>query len=576
MKSLLVTLWLHCVQDIARMGSYPGTTRDSTTVESRVRDEGLSFLTITLPLYCRDFERSLESGRIDSAAFREFRKAGSIPAFLQGMISRVFDHHGILLDKPDPKAIKHIRQLTLMFKKLKAECTPERNASALRAYLQVERDMAELRVPSSKLYRFEQVSRVLWRDFEVMNFDSLRPKFGPGVTADKLSHLKRREFTYWHERLDTFFPFYGTGLSVGAIGERDPCLVTEDQEQPVRVILVPKTLKTPRVIAAEPAVMQFCQQSLLDHLDKKLDRYYPSFLSMGDQERNRLLSYNMACATLDLKEASDRCHGALVYLMLSSCPNLRDASFACRSTKAALPDGTVVPLQKFASMGSALCFPMESMVFFTIVFMSILGDRPIRDVPKLLAELKGKCSIFGDDIIIPKEYACSVIDELETFGLRVNRDKSFVTGKFRETCGSDVYDGVDVTPLYCRYDLTEDDPNAMVSLSSLANKFYQRGMIDAAEYIRSVYGKKLPYRAPDERFVGFTFAGIVKERYNKHLHRREFVTLVGVPRSKSVNTDDWVGLSDWFHRSLRSVDTYQMKERRKDIPLKIKRMWTAV
>ncbi len=576
MKSLLVPLWLQCIREIGRIGSYPGTTRDSTTVESRVRDEGLSFLTITLPLYCRDFERSLESGRIDSTAFREFRKTGSIPSFLKGMISRVFDHHGILRQDADPKAIGHIRQLTLMFKKLKADCTPERNAAALRAYCDVERDMSNLRVPTPKLSRFEAVSRVLWRNFEVVDFDSLRPKFGPGVTADRLSHLQRREFSYWYERLEPFFPFYGTGLSIGAIGERSPDLVAEEHEEPVRVILVPKTLKTPRVIAAEPAVMQFCQQSLLDHLDRKLDRYYPSFLSMGDQDRNRTLSYNLACATLDLREASDRCHGALVYLMLSGCPNLRDSVFACRSTKAKLPDGTIVPLQKFASMGSALCFPIESMVFFTIVVLAKLGNRPIRDVPRVLSELEGKCSIFGDDIIVPKDSASSTIDELEAFGLRVNRDKSFYNGKFRETCGSDVYDGVDVTPLYCRYPLVEDDPNAIVSLSSLANKFYQRGMVDTARFIWKRYRRKLPYRAPDERYVGFIFAGKEKMRYNTSLQRREVVTHVAVARSKPVRSDGWSGLSDWFHRSLRSTDTYQMKERRKDMPLKIKSMWTAV
>lgn len=575
MKSLLVPLWLQCIRDIGRMGSYPGTTRDVITITSRVKDEGLSFLTITLPAFARDFERSLEEGRIDSTAFRSFRKVGLIPAFLRGITSRVFDDHGILLANPDPKAIGHVRQLTLMFKKLKAECAPKRNAAALRAFVQVERDMANLRVPQEKLDRFTKVSMYLWSAFEVLNFDELSPKFGPGVTADKLSHLKRREFSYWHERLDDFFPFYGTALSIGAIGERDVSLVAEDQESPVRVILVPKTLKTPRVIAAEPAVMQFCQQSLLHHLSKKIDRYYRPFLSLSDQTRNRILSYNMACATLDLSEASDRCHGALVYRMLSSTPFLRDAVFACRSTRAELPDGTVVPLQKFASMGSALCFPIESMVFFTIVLSAILGNRPIRDLRKVLKDLHGKCSIFGDDIIVPKEYAGCVIDELEALGLRVNRDKSFVTGKFRETCGSDVYDGVDVTPLYCRHDPAQDDPDAIVSLASLANKLYSRGYLDTAEFIQRRYGKKLPYRAPDERYVGFTFSGIEKVRFNTSLHRREVVTHVAVARSTPVRNDGWAGLSDWFHRSNRARDTYQMKERSKDTSLKIKKVWTA-
>jgi hypothetical protein len=73
--------------------------RDKMTILSRVDKEGLSFLTITLPTFCQDFERSLAQGKIDSTAFRSFRKVGAIPAFLQGMLSLLFNREtGRLLD----------------------------------------------------------------------------------------------------------------------------------------------------------------------------------------------------------------------------------------------------------------------------------------------------------------------------------------------------------------------------------------------------------------------------------------------------------------------------------------------
>ncbi len=573
MKSLLTDLWLQCIQDIGCMGSYPGTTRDKLACLSRVEDEGESFLTLTLPSFLRDFERSLEEGKIDSTAFRSFRKAGSIPAFLQGMTSRVFDSHGVLLQSPDVKAIAHIRQLTGMFKKLKADCTPKRVQKALDAYVEVERDMAQLHVSKRDLSLFSQVADRLWSNFEINPFE-IRPKFGPGVTADRLSHSARREWPIWHSRLDESFPFYGTALSVGSIGMDSTQLVAEDQEKPVRVILVPKTLKAPRVIAAEPACMQFCQQGILDHLESKLRRYYPSYLNLRDQTRNQSMARDCSNATLDLSEASDRCHGALVWLMLRSCPSLRKALFDARSTQAELPDGTIIPLQKFASMGSATCFPIETMVFFTIVVVGMLRSRPVRDTNALLKEVIGRCSVYGDDIIVPVDYASDVAQKLEAFGLRVNRDKSFWTGKFRESCGKDYYDGTDVSLLYCRSNPASCDPETIVSLASLANKFYQRGYLDTAELLARWLKPHGLFRVPDDRFVGLTFSGKEKTRFNKRLQRREFATHVPVARTKSINIDGIYGLSDWFHRSERSSDTSLMQERSKGTPLKIKRVWT--
>jgi len=100
--------------------------RDLETIKSRVKDEGVSFLTITLPNFCKDFERSLEAGYIDSKCFRSFRKHGSIPSFLKGMTSLIFDREtGRIYDDKDnpfasdvPNIIECVRQICLAFEKL--------------------------------------------------------------------------------------------------------------------------------------------------------------------------------------------------------------------------------------------------------------------------------------------------------------------------------------------------------------------------------------------------------------------------------------------------------------------------
>jgi hypothetical protein len=92
-------------------------------------------------------------------------------------------------------------------------------------------------------------------------------------------------------------------------------------------------------------------------------------------------------------------------------------------------------------MGSALCFPVESLVFWGIAVATIwkiVGDRD------LAAQ---KVYVYGDDIIVANDYAEEVMLQLEKCGLKVNTDKSaYGDHFFRESCGVDAWKGFDVTP----------------------------------------------------------------------------------------------------------------------------------
>src|SRR6185436_6769339 len=108
-----------CIPDVV-------DSRDLQTIRSRVKDQGLSFLTITLPNFYKDFERSVEVGYIDSTCFRAFRKHGSLPSFLKVMTTLIFDREtGRIYDSKDnafasdvPNIIDAIRQICLAFLKL--------------------------------------------------------------------------------------------------------------------------------------------------------------------------------------------------------------------------------------------------------------------------------------------------------------------------------------------------------------------------------------------------------------------------------------------------------------------------
>jgi hypothetical protein len=126
-------------------------------------------------------------------------------------------------------------------------------------------------------------------------------------------------------------------------------------------------------------------------------------------------------------------------------------TLAARSQSAVLPTGERILLRKFASMGSAMTFPIESMVFWTIVVMAVCRSQgEYLPTKRVLADLQGDASVYGDDIIVPVAYTQSVVELLELFGLKVNRSKSFTNSHFRESCGAEFFNGHDVTIVRAR------------------------------------------------------------------------------------------------------------------------------
>jgi len=237
--------------------------------------------------------------------------------------------------------------------------------------------------------------------------------------------------------------------------------------------------------------MQYMQQAVLAVLIRRIekDKTLSRLMGFTYQEPNR----QMACegslfgdlATLDLSEASDRVSNQHVRLLLRNYRTLSESVDATRSRKADVPGHGVIRLAKFASMGSALCFPIEAMVFLTIILVGIERELNRQMTYKDIMSLIGRVRVYGDDIIVPVEYVRSVILALEDFGLRVNKDKSFWTGKFRESCGGDFYDGVWVTPIRIRREFPtgRKQSRELISVVSLRNQLYSAGLWSTAGWL---------------------------------------------------------------------------------------------
>jgi hypothetical protein len=405
-----------------------------------------------------------------------------------------------------------------MFGKISLPCSDARERAAIEGYIQCEQSVKDAdgaRSPQ-ETEDFSRISRLLWADLfatvdnAVANYEIL-PKHGPGATADRLKGNQKFNQTEWTERLEGVFPAGKFLLpNWSHLSNLDHLNWLEPgKERPVRVITVPKTLKTPRIIAIEPTAMQYAQQGLLEAFEKAIDasdtasHFIRWKSNVPNQELARLGSLYGDLATLDLSEASDRVSNQLVRLMLANHPHLGEAVDACRSRKAEVPlhDGKkIIRLAKFASMGSALCFPMESLVFMTVIFLGIedVLSRPLtRDDVK---SFRGQVRVYGDDIIVPVRFVRSVVSRLETFGFRVNASKSFWSGYFRESCGKDYYQGHDVSVVRVRQLIPtrQDNAKEIISVVSLRNQLYKRGLWKTTRYLDNIVERLMPFPAVGE------------------------------------------------------------------------------
>jgi hypothetical protein len=221
------------------------------------------------------------------------------------------------------------------------------------------------------------------------------------------------------------------GDIVGPVSLLDCCFAPTDAS---RVLTVPKDAKIDRTIAAEPTANIYLQKGVGSYLRNRLKRFG---VDLDDQSRNQKLAavaQAQGLATLDLRAASDTISIGVVRLlcppdMLLILDRLRSPAYRL--------NGLEARFHKFSSMGNGFTFELESAIFFAIC-AAIAEDNDVR-MP---------IGVYGDDIIVCQTIAEEVVVSLEALGFDLNMDKSFISGRFFESCGMHYFDGCDVTPPY--------------------------------------------------------------------------------------------------------------------------------
>jgi hypothetical protein len=550
MNSLTI---LQALLEDASVSTGADVKRDLVTIKSRLEHEGESFLSITLPQFGSSLLASLDSGCIVPEVFHSFkrkRKGGkglAVPCFLHGLVVRVFDEEtGNVLENEDIVAINFLWQICRLYAKEKRPCSLERESKAFSSYIDADLSLRKKVIPTSPIFglvtrriirelgsRYDTLShkevasliatQPVWsslnvdlqrdlfiskhfqsRDSSVLVSGLPKPKHGPGATADRLKGNQKFTCRDWYSRWNGIFSWeelYG----FSTISQTDTRPVSPDLELPVKVISVPKTQKTPRIISVEPTAMQYAQQLVSSRLTRALlQSSFAKQVNILDQRTNAKLalegSLTREWATLDLSEASDRVSAKLVRDIFRSEVRILKELMATRSTKALMDDGALISLSKFASMGSACTFPVETIVFYVIAVSAVAqwrwdhivsgnGDpcgTQLRALHSVCEDSLRLAFVYGDDIIVPSGSFSSVASSLEGKNLKVNRKKSFSQGAFRESCGMDAYKGVEITPVYVRSALptTIKDATEVGSWVSFANQCYARGLWKLARHVR--------------------------------------------------------------------------------------------
>jgi hypothetical protein len=223
--------------------------------------------------------------------------------------------------------------------------------------------------------------------------------------------------------------------------------ILEDQEVDIvdgsMMFTVDKKSDIDRVACKEPEINMVLQRGIGEFIRKRLRKVG---VNLNDQTINQQLArhaLDLGLATVDLSAASDSITTQLAFLCLpfsiwSLCDDLR-----VKQTRLPPPYDRDHALEMFSSMGNGFTFELESLLFYAITRVTARRSG-----------IKGRISVYGDDIICPSHLVPRLNKLFAYLGFRLNLKKSHFRGPFRESCGKHYYRGLDVTPFYIRREVS--------------------------------------------------------------------------------------------------------------------------
>jgi hypothetical protein len=220
-----------------------------------------------------------------------------------------------------------------------------------------------------------------------------------------------------------------------------------------RLSCVPKNIDISRTICTEPTLNMWYQLGMGNVLRERLRSFFGidlRFVADVNRHMARLGSLDedgyRSFSTIDLESASDSISLELVDKLLPQW--FSDILKYLRSPISRLPDGSALTLSMVSTMGNGFTFPLQTLLFSAVV-SAVYAEKGI-SLNRVSSE-KPNWSVFGDDIIVRSDAFDRVVHVLELLGFRVNAEKSFNRGPFRESCGCDFFKGHMVRGVYLKH-----------------------------------------------------------------------------------------------------------------------------
>lgn len=488
----LTELFVSFITDdmVRQHGGRKDFLKDASVLVRRVQQEGLSFLTKTLPTLGKALDRALLDGRFTPLNGFKKAKGCAYPAFMQVLLNLVFEKDGRLRSDPDICAVVDLRQCCYLAYKYESAHKEHTIQAFLKEFVDVDESLGWVTPDlTSEASEILSVARKLLSDlFQGFDPKDIRPSHGPGSVATGEKNVEKMEFKRLYDTIHQVYPYYTYFYSNVAdlfVSQESYKKLERLPSGIAKVVLVPKDSRGPRLISMEPLEYQWVQQGLSRAIVKYIEQhdFTRGYVNFSDQEVNRKLalqgSISGRMVTLDMKQASDRVSLWLVNELFADTPILRYL-LGTRTEATELPNGVIHLMRKFAPMGSALCFPIEALTFWALGVATL-------NVVKRLARNKAmrRIYVYGDDIVVGLIDHKPLLRLFPDFKLLFNQGKCCAEGFFRESCGCDAFKGTDITVIKVKKTVpcTENHASGYAAYLSYANSMWNKAYYSTSDYI---------------------------------------------------------------------------------------------
>lgn len=482
--------------------------RDVLEILKRYRTRGLPFLMTELPELGKALDSALQFGKFVIPP--QFKRMGwsNLPQLFFVLWSKIFDLDGSLKEFPDDSAIVDLRFLTKAFYKYEAEYDVATVVKAVEDFKETDRSLPKELPSRGPIAAVLEIARTLITEVLGTPPEYFIPGHSSGaVSTGEKSWEKTRGLVNLpqYKILGGRSNFYINPRELFYLG---PFVDYCHRTVPIaKMVDVPKDARGPRLICEEPATQMFFQQGIKNELYARIENHpltkgHVNFKDQSINQKFALIGSDVEpeTVTLDMKEASDRVGDCLVE---RTHPTEWYKLFdAVRTELVEMPDGSLLPLSKHAPMGSALCFPIESLVHWALccscyMLAGYTSETVFQSV-----------YVYGDDIVLRSLPPGIVFKVFPLLGLKFNEVKSCTKGKFRESCGVDAFKGQDISTLKFkkRIPTSSGNPEAHVAWVEYSNLAFERGFYQTARAIQKWLKEwnKFPYVRPNADVVGFT------------------------------------------------------------------------